>query len=145
MRGGSVWVALIGAAHMAAATMMTGGRPPPPPPRRPTEFVYGDDGPDPPAMTADGVASLAYHGCSDREIADRFDADEAEVRRRFRRVLRVNRGIRAYKLRRAQTDLAVGDKPAAAMLTWLGRNELGQGLSAAEPGTDVPDLPEKVG
>ncbi len=89
--------------------------------------------------TPAAVQSYAYNGCTDREIADRFGLAEADVRATFGAVLAMARSVRAYALRKAQTDLATG-KGNAAMLTWLGRNELGQALHPAGGGEPEPDV-----
>ena len=96
--------------------------------------------------TPAAVQAYAYYGCTDPEIADRFGLAEADVRGQFAAALSVGRGQRAFALRRAQTELAIGPagggKPAghATLLTWLGRNELGQSLTAAAKGEPEPDV-----
>ncbi len=96
--------------------------------------------------TPAAVQGYAYAGCTDREIADRFGLTEADVRAAFAAVLAFSRAQRAYLLRRAQTDLAAGPpgggKAAgnATMLTWLGRNELGQSLSPTARGEPEPEV-----
>ena len=89
------------------------------------------------------VSSYAYHGCSDREIADRFGLSEADVRGAFAAVLARSRALRAFALRKAQTELATA-KGNGPMLTWLGRNELGQSLAPAAGGEPEPDLPAEA-
>ena len=89
--------------------------------------------------TPSNVYSYAFSGCTDREIADRFRLTEADVRAAFAAELAVSRAARAYALRRAQTDLAVG-KANAPMLHWLGRNDLGQALNPAVRGEPEPEV-----
>ena len=96
--------------------------------------------------TSSSVYAMAYAGCPDREIAARYQLGEAEVRQRFGPELSVGRAMRAFALRRGQTDLAIGPpgggKPAGhgSTLQWLGRNELGQSLSPTEPGQPDPSF-----
>jgi len=89
--------------------------------------------------TPSNVYSYAFSGCTDREIADRFRMAEADLRATFGVELTVSRGARAYALRRAQTDLALG-KANGSMLNWLGRNDLGQSLSPAARGEPEPEV-----
>ncbi len=97
--------------------------------------------------TPSAIQAYAYHGCTDREIADRFGLAEADVRGQFAAVLSTARGQRAFALRRAQTELATGTTAGggkaagnATLLTWLGRNELGQALSPAARGEPEPEV-----
>ena len=96
--------------------------------------------------TDDRVYGYAYAGCTDREIADRFGLAEAGVRATYAEVLTKSRAARAFSLRKAQTDLAAGPagggKAAgnASLLTWLGRNELGQSLSPTARGEPEPEV-----
>jgi hypothetical protein len=85
------------------------------------------------------VHAYAYNGCTDREIADRFGLAEADLRTAFGHVLRATRGLRAYMLRKAQTEAATA-KLNVPMLSWLGRNELGQSLSPTARGEPEPAL-----
>jgi hypothetical protein len=85
------------------------------------------------------VYSYAFSGCTDREIADRFRMGESDVRATFSVELTVSRAARAYALRRAQTELATG-KANGPMLTWLGRNDLGQALNPAARGEPEPEV-----
>jgi len=96
-----------------------------------------------PELTAALVESFAYAGCTDREIADRFLVDESVIRRDFGPVLTATRALRKFTVRRAQFDAARDGN--ATMLTWLGRNELGQSLSPQQPLEPEPVLEEKVG
>jgi hypothetical protein len=90
-----------------------------------------------PDLNCKNVERYSLVGCTDQEIADRFLVDVDYVRREFKPVLRATRGLRAYRLRYAQTKLALdGNGP---MLNWLGRNGLGQSNNASLPGTDDPD------
>ena len=92
------------------------------------------------------VHGFAYAGCTDREIADRFGLAEADVRSAYAAVLTKSRAARAFALRKAQTDLAAGPQGGgkaagnATLLTWLGRNELGQSLSPTVSGEPEPEV-----
>ena len=101
--------------------------------------VAVDDGPVQTLPTQSMVHAYAYVGCTDREIADRFGLAEAAVRESFGAVLSMARAQRSFALRRSQTDLAV-TKANGPMLTWLGRNELGQSLSPAARGEPEPEV-----
>jgi hypothetical protein len=91
-----------------------------------------------PPLTPKSVEYYAYLGCTDREIADRFLVDEEHIRREFTPVLRATRGMRALRLRQAQTKLALdGNSPT---LIWLGKNCLGQSNSPTAQGVAEPDV-----
>jgi len=94
-----------------------------------------------PRLTARRVEQLAFAGASDAEIADRFLVDPSDIATRYREVLRVARALRRISLRGLQYDAA--KKLNASMLTWLGKNELGQSLSPAKPGEAMPELAEE--
>ncbi len=97
-----------------------------------------------PPLTPRQVESFAYSGCTDKEIADRFLVDEIFIREQFADVLRATRAARAATIRRGQLDIAKNGN--VSMLTWLGRNELGQSLNPTPPGEAEPELmPEKQG
>jgi hypothetical protein len=114
--------------------------PPPPPPDDP------DQGHPIPPLTAKQVEVFAYCGCTDREIADLFMISELHLLDRFGLNLMTIRARRKYDLRKAQFDLAkTGDGGHAQMLTWLGRNELGQSLNPQQPLEGEPVLEERVG
>lgn len=97
----------------------------------------------PPPLSAKLVEQYAYAGGSDGEIAARFLIDESSLRRRFADVLRAARAVRHLQLRKHQFDLA--REGNTAMLTWLGRNELGQSLNPMQPGAAEPELEAKEG
>jgi hypothetical protein len=97
----------------------------------------------PPPLSAKLVEQYAYAGGSDGEIAARFLIDEGSLRRRFPDVLRAARAVRHLTLRKQQFDLA--REGNATMLTWLGRNELGQSLNPSQRGEAEPELGEKEG
>jgi hypothetical protein len=82
------------------------------------------------------VEQYAYAGATDREIADRFLIDPADLQRDYPNVLRVARALRSMSIRGLQYDLA--KKLNGPMLTWLGRNELNQSLNPTAPGVAPP-------
>jgi hypothetical protein len=94
-----------------------------------------------PMITPKLVEGLAYAGATDAEIADRFLLDESVISNEYRQVLRVARAVRRMQLRGAQFDLA--KKGNGPMLTWLGRNELGQSLNPTIPGQPMPSILEE--
>jgi hypothetical protein len=122
-------------------TIFIPSAPPPLPPDDP------DEGHPLPPLTAKQVEVFAYCGCTDREIADLFMISESYLLDRFGVNLITIRARRKYDLRKAQFDLAkTGDGGHAQMLTWLGRNELGQSLNPTTPDDDpMPVLPEQGG
>jgi len=94
-----------------------------------------------PMMTPKLVEQLAYAGGTDAEIADRFLVDESVVATEFRLVLKKARAVRRLQIRGMQFDVA--KKGNAPMLTWLGRNELGQSLNPTSPGERMPSIEEE--
>jgi hypothetical protein len=91
-----------------------------------------------PRITSRAVEQMAYAGATDTDIADRFLIDEATLRRRYRDTLRVARAIRRMTIRSLQFDLA--KKMNASILTWLGRNELGQALNPNVADEPMPEV-----
>lgn len=96
-----------------------------------------------PALCAKLVEKYALGGGTDREIAERFLVDEKQLRDRYGEVLRVARALRQLTLRSHQFSVACKGNPS--MLTWLGRNELGQSLNPNQPGEAEPEMEEKAG
>ena len=93
--------------------------------------------------TSQKIEGYAAIGGTDAEIADRFGLDAASLRADFETVLRSSRALGKLSLRRAQWDLAM--KGNGPMLTWLGRNMLGQSLNPQTPGEREPEMEEKPG
>ncbi len=89
-----------------------------------------------PPMTPALVQKYAYFGGTDTEIADCFLVDESLLRSQFADMLRSARGYRRIILRGYQFESA--KKTNASILTWLGRNELGQSLNPTMPGEAEP-------
>jgi hypothetical protein len=102
-----------------------------------------DDDTPIPNLTAKAIVDAAYVGCTDHDIARRHQVTEEHIRERYAIDLEIARGNRAYALRKAQFVTAL--KGNASLLTWLGRNELGQSLSPQQPLEAEPALGEKVG
>ena len=96
-----------------------------------------------PNLTAKAVVDAAYVGCTDHDIARRHQVTEEHIRERYAADLEIARGNRAYALRKAQFLAAL--KGNGPLLTWLGRNELGQSLSPQQPLEAEPVLDAKVG
>ena len=96
-----------------------------------------------PAATAKAVYDAAYSGCTDLEIAGRHLVSQQHIRNHYAEDLEVARANRAYMLRKAQTVTAL--KGNAPLLTWLGRNELGQSLNPEQPLEAEPALEARVG
>jgi hypothetical protein len=96
-----------------------------------------------PKLTAKAVVDAAYAGCTDHDIARRHLVTEEHIRERYAADLEIARGNRAYVLRKAQFVTAL--KGNGPLLTWLGRNELGQSLSPQQPLEAEPVLDAKVG
>ncbi len=120
------------------STIFIPSAPPPPPPDDP------DEGHPLPPLTAKQVEVFAYCGCTDREIADLLMVSESYLLDRFGTNLTTIRARRRYDLRKAQFDLArTGHGGHAQMLTWLGRNELGQSLNP--PAARLEPEPEVLG
>lgn len=113
--------------------------------RRAAEAVMPDpDAATPiPKLCDKHVEQYAYGGGTDAEIAARFLIDEELLRQQFSTVLITSRALRSLHLRTFQFELA--KKGNGPMLTWLGRNELGQSLTPTTPGIPEPGLEEKCG
>lgn len=84
------------------------------------------DAPTPiPPLTGRRVEEYAVMGGTDEEIAARFLVEPELIRARFADVLRSGRALHALLLRAAQFNDATREL-STAMLTFLGRNVLGQ-------------------
>jgi hypothetical protein len=94
----------------------------------------------PPRLTPNLVEKLANAGATNAEIADRCLVEESFVAREFADVLRATRAHRRMMLRGLQTDAA--RKLNASMLTWLGKNELGQSTSPEPADEPMPAVYE---
>jgi hypothetical protein len=90
------------------------------------------------------VKALAAGGATDAEIAAYFERPVASITGRFRKQLKAGRARRRISIRQAQNKAALV-KGNATLLTWLGKNELGQ---TERPVADYPPEPRlgpKVG
>ncbi len=96
-----------------------------------------------PPLTASLVQKYAYSGASDVDIADRFLTTPEAIRFQFTDALRSARGLRRIMIHSYQTDLA--KKANASILTWIGRNELGQSLTQTIQGKPEPKFGEADG
>lgn len=75
-------------------------------------------------LPADQIMKLARLGCSNVEIADFFGCSEKTIRTKFAAGIAKGRAMRKAGLRELQWEAA--KKGNAAILIWLGKNELGQ-------------------
>jgi hypothetical protein len=87
------------------------------------------------------VEKLATFGCTIQDIADRFLVSEEFVRMNFPDELRRGWAIHRIGIRQAQWLYAV-KKGGSALLTWLGRNALGQSHVAEKPSEQEPVVTE---
>lgn len=71
------------------------------------------------------VMKLAQLGCTDKEISHVIDMCETTLEVRFRKALDIGRSHLRQAIRKAQIQLAVGEKNPT-MLVWLGKNYLSQ-------------------
>jgi DNA-binding NarL/FixJ family response regulator len=70
------------------------------------------------------VQKLASFGCTNVEIADFFNCNEATIRKSYSEYLTKGRSMKKLRLRQIQWKIA--ENGNAAMAIWLGKNELGQ-------------------
>jgi hypothetical protein len=90
------------------------------------------------------VQDLASIGATDAEIADYFGRSVGVIRRKFIKRLKVGRARRQISIRQAQNKSALVDNNAT-LLTWLGKNELGQTQKPVHKYRPEPRLGPKVG
>jgi hypothetical protein len=90
------------------------------------------------------VQSLAAAGATDTDIAEYFRRSVATIQRRFAKRLLAGRARRRISIRQAQNKLALV-KGNASMLTWLGKNELGQADRPIVQDEPEPRMGPKVG
>lgn len=92
------------------------------------------------------IHKLAYNGATNRDISEVLKIDELELEQRFAELLVEARAGRRVLLRGKQTEVAVKGG-SAAMLSLLGKDELGQGRasSAGKTPRPEPELEPKVG
>ena len=92
------------------------------------------------------IHKLAYNGATNRDISEVLKIDESELEGRFGALLIEARAGRRVLIRGKQTEVAVKGG-SAAMLSLLGKDELGQGRasSAGKTPRPEPELEPKVG
>jgi hypothetical protein len=100
------------------------------------DFEASDDATPIPPMTARLVERYAYAGATDRDIAERFMIEETQLREQYNKVLIPARAVRRMTLHGLQLDLA--KKLNGPILTWLGKNELGQANKPEDPDDTMP-------
>ena len=105
--------------------------------------VTGPDDATPiPPLTERAVEEHVRAGGTDAEIAALFDVELETFQQLFKPLLARVRAQRVLKLRETQTTAALEGN--VALLTWLGRNELGQSASPEKPGEPEPKLEEQT-
>ena len=75
-------------------------------------------------IPATKVEHLATYGCTNVEIAEFFECDEATIRRRFSE--NITKGKASGKIRLRQLQMAAAERGNVPMLIWLGKQMLGQ-------------------
>lgn len=75
-------------------------------------------------INGEEVQKLASFGCTNVEIADFFNCNEATIRKSYSEYLTKGRSLKKLRLRQIQWKIA--ENGNAAMAIWLGKNELGQ-------------------
>ena len=92
------------------------------------------------------IHRLAYNGATNRDISEVLKIRESELEGRFEALLVEARAARRVLLRGKQTEVAVKGG-SAAMLSLLGKDELGQGRAgtAGKTPRPEPELEPKVG
>ncbi len=101
---------------------------------------------DPSEALGREIHKLALNGATNRDISEVLKINEVALEERFGAVLVGARASRRILLRGKQTEVAVkGGNPA--MLSLLGKNELGQGraTTAGKTPRPEPELEPKVG
>ncbi|MGA3066094.1 MAG: hypothetical protein ABSF29_04520 [Tepidisphaeraceae bacterium] len=89
------------------------------------------------------IRGMALSGAIDQEIADSIGWSVADLVQRFGPVIKQARAARHISLRRKQTAMAI--EGSVAMLTFLGRHELGQTDRNGDPDDAQPQMDAKVG
>ncbi|MGD0462171.1 MAG: hypothetical protein ABSB74_06760 [Tepidisphaeraceae bacterium] len=92
------------------------------------------------------IHKLAFNGATNRDISEVLKINEVVLEERFGAVLVAARAGRRVLIRGKQTEVAVKGGNAA-MLSLLGKNELGQGraTTAGKTPRPEPELEPKVG
>ena len=134
--GWQMIMAMAGAV-LTAAKVKAGNEPGDPPLPKPEPETAS---PIPP-LNDHWVEKYAVIGGTDDEIADRFLVDVEKIQTQYADVLRSSRALNKLTLRSAQFNAAV-KKTNGTLLTWLGRNVLGQSLSPQQHGVEMPTVEE---
>jgi hypothetical protein len=90
-------------------------------------------------LNSETIEKYATYGCTEQEMADRFLVSEEFIRTRFPDELRRGWARHRISIRKAQWSYAIA-KGGAALLTWLGRNSLGQTQLPEKPTLAEPEL-----
>jgi hypothetical protein len=90
-------------------------------------------------LNSETVEKLATFGCSACDMADRFLVSEEFIRTRFPDELRRGWARHRIGIRQAQWLYAI-KKGGALLLTWLGRNSLGQSHVPLKLTEDEPEV-----
>jgi|GEM_PF-4050278 len=97
----------------------------------PTRVLRGDEflhDPD----SAEQIASLAYTGATDAEIADYLELSVAVIRGKFGKQLKRGRASMRIGLRKKQIQLATVEDGDVRLLQFLGKHYLGQSESTGD-------------
>jgi hypothetical protein len=95
------------------------------------------------AIDEQQIRGMALAGAIDQEIADSIGWSVVDLLQRFGVTLKQARAVRRISLRRKQTSVAV--EGSVAMLTFLGRHELGQTDRSGDSDDPQPQMDPKVG
>lgn len=87
---------------------------------------------------AEHIASLAYTGATDGEIADYLELSVAGIRARFGKQLKRGRASMRIGLRKKQIQLATLEEGDVRLLQFLGKHYLGQSDSTGEAAGTEP-------
>ncbi len=87
-------------------------------------------------ISGEEVQKLASFGCTNTEIADFYNCNEATIRKGYSEYLTKGRSVKKLRLRQIQWQIA--EKGNAAMAIWLGKNELGQSDGGIMADDDQP-------
>jgi len=92
-------------------------------------------------IDANEVQKLASFGCTNTEIAEFFNCNEATIRKGFSEYLTKGRSMKKIRLRQIQWKIA--ESGNSTMAIWLGKNILGQSDNGMMEDDDAP-LPFSV-
>ena len=89
-------------------------------------------------INPDQVSALASIGCTEEEMASVLDCSTKTLKRRFVQNIQQGRSNLRTKLRKKQIEIALSGN--VTMLTWLGKNILGQADKVEMTGKDGASL-----